>query len=185
MTTDASTGSGFNRYAYAANNPFKYVDPDGRAIETAVDVISLGLSVAAYKSDPSFMNGVGVAYDAVATVVPFLPAGFGIIKSAGNVADALKSTTKVEKTASGKWVEDFTPKDLKGAKAENATANGGAMACTDCGRSLESIGSKSGVPTPANQAQVHHEPAISKGGTRATSEKVVVCPECHKARHKE
>jgi hypothetical protein len=30
VTTDANTGSSFNRYAYAANNPFKYIDPDGR-----------------------------------------------------------------------------------------------------------------------------------------------------------
>ncbi|MDB5959823.1 MAG: repeat-associated core domain protein [Massilia sp.] len=30
VTTDASTGSSFNRYAYANNSPYKYVDPDGR-----------------------------------------------------------------------------------------------------------------------------------------------------------
>lgn len=30
MVTDANTGSSFNRYAYAANNPYKYIDPDGR-----------------------------------------------------------------------------------------------------------------------------------------------------------
>lgn len=30
VTTDADTGSGFNRYAYANNNPYKYIDPDGR-----------------------------------------------------------------------------------------------------------------------------------------------------------
>jgi RHS repeat-associated protein len=30
VTTDANTGGSFNRYAYANNNPYKYVDPDGR-----------------------------------------------------------------------------------------------------------------------------------------------------------
>jgi RHS repeat-associated protein len=30
VTTDANTGGSFNRYAYAANNPYKYIDPDGR-----------------------------------------------------------------------------------------------------------------------------------------------------------
>ena len=30
MTTDANTGGSFNRYSYAANNPYKYIDPDGR-----------------------------------------------------------------------------------------------------------------------------------------------------------
>jgi RHS repeat-associated protein len=33
VTTDANTGSSFNRYAYANNSPFKYVDPDGRYSE--------------------------------------------------------------------------------------------------------------------------------------------------------
>jgi RHS repeat-associated protein len=31
VTTDANTGAMFNRYDYAMNNPYKYVDPDGRA----------------------------------------------------------------------------------------------------------------------------------------------------------
>jgi hypothetical protein len=30
VTTDANTGGSFNRYAYANNNPYKYIDPDGR-----------------------------------------------------------------------------------------------------------------------------------------------------------
>jgi RHS repeat-associated protein len=29
----ASAGAGFNRYAYASNNPYRYYDPDGRASE--------------------------------------------------------------------------------------------------------------------------------------------------------
>jgi hypothetical protein len=30
VTTDANTGGSFNRYAYANNSPYRYVDPDGR-----------------------------------------------------------------------------------------------------------------------------------------------------------
>jgi len=30
VTTDANTGDSFNRYAYANNSPYKYIDPDGR-----------------------------------------------------------------------------------------------------------------------------------------------------------
>jgi RHS repeat-associated protein len=34
VTTDANTGSSFNRYAYANNSPYNYIDPDGRAVES-------------------------------------------------------------------------------------------------------------------------------------------------------
>ncbi|NDI87664.1 RHS repeat protein, partial [Undibacterium sp. B2R-29] len=30
VVTDADTGKSFNRYTYALNNPYKFVDPDGR-----------------------------------------------------------------------------------------------------------------------------------------------------------
>ena len=35
---DPGSVHGINRYAYASNNPYKYVDPDGRAAETIVDL---------------------------------------------------------------------------------------------------------------------------------------------------
>ena len=94
VVTDANSGASFNRYNYAANNPYKYIDPDGRIFETAVDVISLAFSVAAYRADSSITNGLGLAYDAVATVVPGLPAGFGMLKSAGSAGGALADTAK-------------------------------------------------------------------------------------------
>jgi RHS repeat-associated protein len=33
VTTNANTGGSFNRYAYANNSPYKYIDPDGRDSE--------------------------------------------------------------------------------------------------------------------------------------------------------
>jgi RHS repeat-associated protein len=75
----------FNRYAYGNNNPYKYVDPDGRAAETALDLISLGLSINEYRQNPSFWSGVGVAIDAIGTVIPFVPAGVGTIRQIGKV----------------------------------------------------------------------------------------------------
>jgi RHS repeat-associated protein len=47
VTTDADTGSAFNRYAYAQNNPYRYTDPDGRIAELAVPVAIIGAFVAA------------------------------------------------------------------------------------------------------------------------------------------
>jgi hypothetical protein len=36
---------GFNRYSYAVNNPYKYTDPDGKAICAGVCVAAVGLGV--------------------------------------------------------------------------------------------------------------------------------------------
>lgn len=35
VKANPNTGANFNRYSYAANNPYKYVDPDGRDIRCA------------------------------------------------------------------------------------------------------------------------------------------------------
>jgi hypothetical protein len=56
VVTDASTGSSFNRYAYAANNPYKFIDPDGRNPLAAAFYVGGGtiLTIGAFKyaTDP-------------------------------------------------------------------------------------------------------------------------------------
>jgi RHS repeat-associated protein len=42
VTTDANTGSGFNLFNYANNNPYRFTDPDGRAANTIIDETHLG-----------------------------------------------------------------------------------------------------------------------------------------------
>jgi RHS repeat-associated protein len=84
----------FNRYAYANNNPYAYVDPDGNVVETAVDIVSFGLSLAAFKSEQSLLNALGLAYDGAAVAIPFLPAGFGIVKNIGRGLDELGGVVK-------------------------------------------------------------------------------------------
>ena len=182
VTTDATSGSSFNRYVYGNNNPYKFKDPDGRFAETLWDIASLTLSVNEFRSNPSIGNAIGVAVDAAAVVIPGIPGGVGAIRAAHKEADAVVAVSKVEKTASGKRVGDFTRSQKDAAKAENAAVNGDQMKCTDCGKAVESIKSEKGVPTPSNQAQVHHDPAIQNGGGQHSTP-VVVCPDCHKQRH--
>jgi RHS repeat-associated protein len=65
VTTDADSGGSFNRYAYANNNPYRYIDPDGR--DARDDQIAKDLrnrresdcGGGAYCSASAFLSGVG------------------------------------------------------------------------------------------------------------------------------
>ena len=63
VTTDANTGGSFNRYAYGNNNPYGYIDPDGRqAMSPTVFMLPNGLPKA---KDVPGVQSVGAAKDFV------------------------------------------------------------------------------------------------------------------------
>jgi len=80
-------------YAYTLDNPVKYVDPDGRWVETALDAISFVASAHAFFQDPGWGNAAAVVYDAAAVVIPALPAT-GTVRAGVKLLDAATSTAK-------------------------------------------------------------------------------------------
>ena len=71
-------------YVYCANNPLKYIDPNGEAItpETAWDIINVVMGAASFTGNVvsgnilgAAVDAIGLLYDGVATVIPFLPGG--------------------------------------------------------------------------------------------------------------
>ncbi len=69
-------------YSYCAGDPITYVDTEGRVIETAWDVVNVGLGVVSLRDNirkRNFMgaalDAVGLIYDVTATAIPVLPAG--------------------------------------------------------------------------------------------------------------
>jgi len=77
-----------NRYAYAANHPIKYRDPTGHWVETAWDVLNIGWDIYEVKRDPSLINIGALVVDVGAAVLPFVPAGAGLIARGGKAAKA-------------------------------------------------------------------------------------------------
>lgn len=78
----------WNRYAYARNNPLKYVDPDGRAIDIAVDVVSIGYDL--FDIGRSVYRGEGVSgtqvgalgADILGAAIPFATGGGAAFRAA-------------------------------------------------------------------------------------------------------
>jgi RHS repeat-associated protein len=164
-------GSNFNRYWYANNNPYKYVDPDGReagpafkaihdidagisrnqstpneigagAIADFIPVIGDLKGIAAAIADPSAVN---VAAAVVGLGGPVGDAAAKAIKGAGNVADAARGTIHV---------------DSKG-NAIPTPAGGGIQGSPD-GRYVQAVDAK-GNPTGVridggHKASTHSDP---------------------------
>ncbi len=71
-----------NRYAYGNNNPYKYVDPDGKIAETVWDAfnVSLGFqslveNIRAGNWSGAAVDGLGLALDGTAMAIPAVPGG--------------------------------------------------------------------------------------------------------------
>ncbi len=86
----------FNAYAYGNNNPYKYVDPDGRAVETPWDAfnVAIGATSVVYNLSQgnyawAALDAVGVVFDTLATIAPGVPGGAATViqaRRAGEVA---------------------------------------------------------------------------------------------------
>ena len=182
VAADTTTAWNFNRYNYAANNPYKFKDPDGRIIDTVVDVgFIIADVVDISRNGLNAENGASLAGNVVGALIPGAT-GLGKVAAAGVVA--VKAVDKaVDSAKARRAAGEFTRGQRNGFKRENAARNGGQMKCDDCGKPVRSVGNEKGVKTPSDQAQVHHDPAIKDGGGKH-SEGKVLCPECHIERHR-
>ena len=97
-------------YAYCANNPINFVDPDGRAFDIIWDLMSIGMGAHSFTQNVRSGNirgavgdGVGIVVDAFAAFVPFVPGGVGAVRAgakAVNVVDNAVDAAKAVRTGS-------------------------------------------------------------------------------------
>ena len=99
-------------YNYCVNSPVKFVDPNGKGIETVWDffnvllgVKSFGNNISAGNYEAAAVDGIGVVLDAVAAVLPFIPGGVSsgikFIRKTDDAFDIVNISTKSDKTFSG------------------------------------------------------------------------------------
>ncbi len=95
----ATAPQSWNLYSYTRNNPLKYIDPDGRGVETAWDVLNVGLGLKSLRDNvkagnygSAALDALGVGVDALASAAPFIPGGAGallkVIRGGDRVDDA-------------------------------------------------------------------------------------------------
>lgn len=110
---DTHDPQSWNLYSYTRNNPLKYVDRTGEAIETAWDVFNIGLGVKSFVDNvrsgnygSAAIDAVGVVADSAAAMVPFVPGGAGAVITGARLAgkaddlvDGVKALNRVDDAA--------------------------------------------------------------------------------------
>jgi RHS repeat-associated protein len=171
----------FNRYAYSANNPFSYRDPNGEWVETAWDVFNVSIGVASFADNYSqgnylsaTLDAVGLVFDTAAVIVPGLPAGAGNIIRASRAADEVSGVvTSVAK--GGSKGTDF----IVGSDGATVVVSQGRMrkGFNDAGLSSKEIdnGIAHTVPTAKGNVEVRTmESGVRNARTGTVSERRAV-----------
>ncbi len=157
---------GFNRYAYANNNPYKYTDPDGEFVQVAIGALIGGVISAGIETYKQHKSGNGINYSKIATeglkgaVVGGATAGVGVFMGAmaktaevgklgtlaseavGSVAGAaIGSGTNMigEATVNAVNGEGFTVSDLNATTSEMLGNMAGAGAGQIAGAAMKSV----------------------------------------------
>jgi len=195
----------YSPYAYCHGNPINKVDPDGRWVESAWDIFSLGTGVASFVHNvkegnvgAAIVDGIGIVADAAAVVVPLVPGGVGAgikaVRTADKVADVVKGGKTAEKVVEGaktagkynnvpspkniKEGGNFTKTQKKNILEQNRKQNGGVIKSDKSGKILDSpTQSKKGQKANMNQAEIDHVHPKSKGGDNSNSNAQVLSKE--------
>lgn len=162
----------FNRYAYANNNPYKYVDPDGRASVLAVagmGVLLIGGTYYALAPDSrqqEMRESIGRLARAIGNVLHSESAG------SGDGADNGDSKAQDQERDSKR----FYDKEARKRAQDRSRDADGDPTCEYCGvKTTDEPGKK-------NSSTVDHVKAWSKGGKTTDENSANACLSCNSSK---
>jgi RHS repeat-associated protein len=91
----------FNRYAYANNNPYKFVDQDGNYADLIIEAASITYGIYSFRKNldegnfgSAAIDGAGVVADTILAAIPGIPGAFGLgIKATRETAEQIAKRT--------------------------------------------------------------------------------------------
>ena len=164
VTTDADTGNSFNRYAYADNNPYKYVDPDGRSVIVAAYTGGAVLMIGAYKyaTDSAARAVINRIVQAVADRI----SGNSTASASEGKKDTLQPGEHSGESVPARGPDrDFTP-----GERDKINEIGGTSGCHTCGATDAGTSSGNFIPD--------HQPPNALNPTGGAQELYPHCLNC-------
>jgi RHS repeat-associated protein len=166
---DEANVHGFNRYAYANNNPLRYTDPDGRFAVPLGRIVFTAAYEAATALGAARLGGfVGGALWAILNESG-ADSEAGAAQNSPAASD--RPNTDGEKDGKRNFDRDQRAKALDRAKDES-----GVPRCAYCGQSLAN---ESGQP---NSAEIDHVTAHSRGGKTIEDNSAASCRTCNRSK---
>jgi hypothetical protein len=141
---------GFNRYAYSNNNPYRYVDPDGRAAESYLNRPQ-GLSIAEYQSNHTAL-GIASTFLGAVEVVGCAATPCGVIGAVGTAVGLVNGLTESNVVSSALQGAGVNQDFADGAAAVDLVLGGKAQV-DNIGETATKLFTGTGVEVAASLAK--------------------------------